>query len=212
LLQIISDKVEAYLNQLMPIEDPFLAALQQQGIEQDIPIIQVPSIRLIELLINIVQPKTIIEIGTAIGFSAIWMAKAKQDVIIHTIERKEAMIELAKENIKAANLASRIILHEGEAVDILPTLPPTEMVFIDAAKGKYREFFQLTYPLVKVGGLFVFDNVLFRGYVADDEVVKSKPMLRKIKAFNQFLAEQPQITTSFIPIGDGLALAYKLEE
>jgi len=209
---VVDKKVEQYLDQLMPIQDESLQALQQEGMEAEIPIIQIPSIRFIQLLLHIINPQTIIEVGTAIGFSAIWLAKAFPHATIHTIERDPKMIKKAKENIQKAGLTENIILHEGDAVDVLPTLPQADFIFIDAAKGKYKEFFQLADPLLKVGGIFVFDNVLFRGYVADEEVVKTKPMLIKIRAFNDFIASYNKLKTSFVPIGDGLAIAYKTEE
>ncbi|OEF98911.1 hypothetical protein BHF71_03005 [Vulcanibacillus modesticaldus] len=209
---ITDEKVDRYLTQLMPIEDSLLIELQQQGLKDEVPIIQIPSIRLIEVISNIIQPKVIIELGTAIGFSAIWLAKAFPNATIHTIERNSKMIKQAKENIKKAGLTDRITLHEGDAVEILPSLPKVELIFIDAAKGKYKEFFNLAFPLLNVGGIFIFDNILFRGYVADQEICQSKPMLRKIRNFNDFIATHKKVKTSFVPIGDGLAICYKLEE
>ncbi|MGD9677236.1 MAG: O-methyltransferase [Vulcanibacillus sp.] len=211
-MAFLDEKVERYLNQLMPIKFPLLADLYQEGIEEDIPIIQVPSLKLIEIFLNIIKPEIVIEVGTAIGFSAIWLATACPNAVIHTIERKPEMISKAKNNIEMANLSSRIILHEGDAIYILPTLPKSELIFIDAAKGKYKEFFELAFPLLNVGGVFIFDNILFRGFIADEEIVYTKPMLRKIREFNDVLKNNEKILTSFIPIGDGLAVSYKLED
>lgn len=211
-MAILDNKVEEYLTNIMPINEPFLEELQQKGLQDEVPIIEVPSLRLLEILLRLIKPTEIIEVGTAIGFSAIWLAKAYPDIIIHTIERKAVMADKARDNIERAGLTGRIILHQGQAVDIIPTLPKTKFIFIDAAKGKYQEFFDLAYPLVEPGGVMVFDNILFRGYIADDEVAQSKPMLRKIKKFNEFIASYEKIKTSFIPIGDGLAICYKLEE
>jgi len=208
----INENVDQYLTDLLPIHDPFLKDLQRKGLEEEIPIIQVPSLQLIQVLIHILRPNNIIEVGTAIGFSTIWLAKAAPYATIHTIERKETMIQRAKENILKAGLSHQILLHEGDAVDILPTLPKSELIFIDAAKGKYKEFLELSFPLLPVGGVFVFDNILFRGYVADEEVVRTKPMLRKLHRFNHELSLESKLQTSFIPIGDGLAISYKLEE
>lgn len=211
-MSFIDIKVEQYLNKLMPIEDSLLKEIYQDGITNEVPIIQVPSIRLIQTLLKVIKPKIIIEIGTAIGFSAIWLARAFPEAIVHTIERKPKMANKARENIKRADLTNRIILHEGEAIEILPTLPNAELIFVDAAKGQYKEFFNLSYPLLRVGGVFVFDNILFRGYVADGKIVQEKPMLRKISDFNDFIATHEKLDTSFIPIGDGLAISYKMED
>ena len=209
---ITSEQVDQYLTNLMPIDDPLLAELQEEGIAKEIPIIQVPSLRLIQLMLKIIQPKVMIEVGTAIGFSTIWLAKSFPETIIHSIERNPQMAEHARRNIDKACLIKQIILHEGEAFDIFPQLPKTKFIFIDAAKGKYKDFFNLSYPLLEAGGIMVFDNILFRGYVADEAIVKTKPMLRKIRKFNDFLANQNKVETSFIPIGDGLAICYKMED
>ncbi|MFV9510956.1 O-methyltransferase [Tepidibacillus sp. LV47] len=208
----INEKVDQYLNDLFPIADPFLEQLQQQGLKEEIPIIEVPSLRLIQVLLNIIRPTTIIEVGSAIGFSTVWLAKAAPYATLHTIERDPRMIKRAKENFRSQGLDKQIILHEGDAIDILPRLPQAEFIFIDAAKGKYREFLQLAFPLLTVGGIFVFDNILFRGYVAEEEEIQTKPMLKKLHAFNQELVNEPKLFTSFVPIGDGLAISYKLEE
>lgn len=211
-MPIIDDKVLQYLNDMSPIKDEFLKELQNEGIKTEVPIIQEPSLKLIEIFLNLMKPKVMIEVGTAIAYSTIWLAKAFPDMTIHTIERKEIMIGRAKDNIAKANLTDRIILHEGEALDILPLLPKADIIFIDAAKGKYQDFFELAYPLLKVGGIFLFDNILFRGYIADESIYTKRPMLRKIRRFNDNIAANEKLKTSFVPIGDGLAISYKLEE
>ncbi len=211
-MSFIDIKVEEYINQLMPIEDALLKKIYNEGISEDIPIIQIPSIRLIEILAEVIRPKIIIEVGTAIGFSTIWLAKVCPYAVIHTIERKLPMIDRAKKNIEKAGLTNQIILHEGDAIEILPTLPKSDLIFIDAAKGKYKEFFELSFPLLNVSGILIFDNILFRGYIADEEIAASKPMLRKIRSFNDFLANNKKVKTSFIPVGDGLAISRKLED
>lgn len=212
MMNITNEKVEQYLIDLMPMRDKLLIDIQQQGIKDEIPIIQVASLNLIKMLLRPIKPQIIIELGTAIAFSTIWLAKVFPNTTIHTIERNPQMIEKAKANIRKAGLEDQIILHEGQAVNILPTLPKAEFIFIDAAKGKYKEFYELAYPLLKQNGLLVFDNILFRGYVADEEIYKTKPMLRKIRAFNEFIATKENIETSFVPVGDGLAICYKTEE
>ncbi|TCS83803.1 putative O-methyltransferase YrrM [Tepidibacillus fermentans] len=208
----IKEEVDQYITELLPLDDSFLEELQQQGIKEEIPIIQVPSMKLIQVLLNMIRPSNIIEVGTAIGFSTIFLAKSAPYATIHTIERNETMIARAKENFRIAGLDKQIILYEGDAIEILPHLPQSEFIFIDAAKGKYKQFLQLAFPLLPVGGIFVFDNILFRGYIAEEEIVQTKPMLKKLHRFNQELADEKKLLTSFVPIGDGLAISYKLEE
>lgn len=211
-MNLVDSSVEHYLDELYPIEDELLADIYRYGRDQGIPIMQLGAMRHLAFISLLLKPQVIIEVGTAIGFSAIWLAKANEQAIIHTIERDPAMVEIAQANVERAGLAERIIIHEGEANELLAGLPRCQLVFVDAAKGKYREFYELAYPLVDRGGLFVFDNVLFRGYVADEAEAKSRPMLRKLREFNEFLAADKRVATDFIAIGDGLALARKLEE
>lgn len=211
-MNLVDMGIEQYLESLMPIEDEILADINHYGRKNGIPIMQLVAMRHLAFISQLVKPQVVIEIGTAIGFSAIWLAKANKDAVIHTIERDSAMVKIAKANIDRVGLADRVVIHEGEATQLLPQLPRCQLVFVDAAKSKYREFYELAFPLVDPGGLFVFDNVLFRGYVADEKEAMSRPMLRKLREFNEFLAADKRVKTNFLAVGDGLALARKPEE
>lgn len=208
----INSQVEEYLLELMPMNNLLLAELYQYGIDNRIPIMDLLSMHHVAFLSQLIKPQIIIEVGTAIGFSAIWLALANPDATIHTIERNEKMVETARINIERAELTKRVIIHAGDAIDLIPEMPRSQFVFVDAAKGKYRDFYELAFPLLGGGGLFVFDNILFRGYVADEAEVAAKPMMRKLDDFNRFLAEDERVATNFLTVGDGLAVARKLGE
>lgn len=208
----INSQVEEYLLELMPMNNLLLAELYQYGIDNRIPIMDLLSMHHVAFLSQLIKPQIIIEVGTAIGFSAIWLALANPDATIHTIERNEKMVETARINIERAELTKRVIIHAGDAIDLIPEMPRSQFVFVDAAKGKYRDFYELAFPLLDGGGLFVFDNILFRGYVADEAEVAAKPMMRKLDDFNRFLAEDERVATNFLTVGDGLAVARKLGE
>lgn len=208
----INSQVEEYLLELMPMNNLLLAELYQYGIDNRIPIMDLLSMHHVAFLSQLIKPQIIIEVGTAIGFSAIWLALANPDATIHTIERNEKMVETARINIERAELTKRVIIHAGDAIDLIPEMPRSQFVFVDAAKGKYRDFYELAFPLLDGGGLFVFDNILFRGYVADEAEVAAKPMMLKLDDFNRFLAEDERVATNFLTVGDGLAVARKLGE
>lgn len=205
-------QVEEYLLGLMPIDNSLLSELYQYGVDNQIPIMNPLSMRHVALLSQLVKPKIILEIGSAIGFSAIWLALANPDAVIHTIERDEEMLKTAQNNIARAKLIDRVIIHAGDAIELIPQMPRSQFVFVDAAKSKYRTFYELAIPLLESGGLFVFDNVLFRGYVADESEMRTRPMLRKLRDFNRFIVEDKRVVTNFLTVGDGLSVARKLED
>jgi predicted O-methyltransferase YrrM len=208
----IDSEVNEYLRGLQPIDNQLLTEIYQYGLAQEIPIMDPISMRHVALLSQLAKPKVIIEIGAAIGFSAMWLALANPGAMVHTIERNPELVEIAQINLKRAGLDKRVILHMDEAVEILPQMPRAQFVFVDAAKRKYRDFYELALPLLDVGGLMVFDNVLFRGYIANAAETAARPMLRKLSEFNRFLAADKRVTTNFLTVGDGLAVAQKLEE
>ena len=128
-----------------------------------------------------------------------------------TIERDAAMTEQALSNIQKAGLEKVIRVLEGEALDVLPCLHESfDLVFIDAAKGYYNEFFQEVLRLTKDGGLIISDNVLYKGMTATDELVKrrQKTIVGRMRTYLEMLCTNPDLVTSIVPIGDGIALSY----
>ncbi|MBN2541036.1 MAG: O-methyltransferase [Bacilli bacterium] len=204
-----------YLNRINPsLKTPVIEDLLVQAEKLNTPIIREDAIRLILQLIQLSKTKKILEIGTAIGYSAIMMA-TYSDCHVTTIERDEESFKIAKKNIAKANLTSQIDVihmdanlytpHEEEMFDLL---------FIDAAKANYERFFERFEAHVKPGGLIICDNLLFHGLVEHPEETHSKntkSLVKKIDNFNRFLTSKEGYETTLYEIGDGLSISIKKE-
>ncbi|MTI71214.1 MAG: O-methyltransferase [Firmicutes bacterium] len=213
---INKDYIKDYIMEVNPKPPTFLEEMHEYAINNHIPIVDNEVAQLLNVLIKIKGAKNILEIGTAIGYSAILMSNAMgKEGIVTTIERREDMINLAKENIKKYNLENRINLLEGEAQGILPNINNRyDFIFIDAAKGKYMEFLPSCIDMLKKGGVIVSDNVLFKGMVANDDLVvrRKKTIVRRMREYLKYISDNPILETSILPVGDGVAISYKKEE
>lgn len=208
---INKDYIEEYIRELLP-HDEDLRDMEIYAKENHVPIIQPEVAQFIRVLLRMKKPIDILEIGTAIGYSAIIMAGTSMSSNITSIERREDMIEIAKSNIKKKGLENTINIIQGEAEDVLSNLDKTyDFIFLDASKGHYKEFFDLSTELLKNGGIIVCDNVLFRGMVASDELVTRRKItiVKRLREFLQYINNIDGYTSSVIPIGDGVALIYK---
>ncbi len=198
------------------IINPLIKQLREYGLNHNIPIVSDEGLAYLLLLIKLKQVKHVLEIGCAIGYSSIAMAINNPDIIIDTIERDEKMIEKAKENIKLYNLDKQIILHEGDALDLSidEFYHSYDLIFIDAAKAQYTNFFKKYEKCLKINGIIVTDNLLFHGLTNQIENIKSKnlrAMVRKINDYTSFLEENDKYDTTFLSIGDGMAVSIKKE-
>ena len=176
------------------------------------PILQPESAQLLELLTAMKKPKRVLEIGTAIGYSAVRMAMAMGEGQITTIEKSPEMIALAKATFEKANTQVVFKQLEGDAAEVLKQLTPSEpydLVFIDAAKSQYKTYFDLVTPMLAPGALVISDNVLFRGLIVDGLPVdkRFKTIAKNLKAYLAYLMAHEDFITSLIPIGDGFALS-----
>lgn len=188
-------------------------AMREYAKEFNVPIIQDEGLAFLESIIRIKKPKTILEIGTAIGYSATRMALAC-DAQIYTIERNIDMYNKALENIKTLNLEDRIKVIFKDASEAFSDLADLhfDLIFIDAAKGQYTNFFNLYTPLLNDGGVVVCDNMLFHGLVESDEEIKSRSLrglIRKLKAYHEYLLNNEAYDTSIFEIGDGISVSVK---
>ncbi|TSB45661.1 O-methyltransferase [Alkalicoccobacillus porphyridii] len=211
---MFDQKTLDYLEQITPKRTDLLTEMEQYAAEHEIPIMDLVGMESLLQLMKLYAPKRILEIGTAIGYSAIRMAEAFPDVGIVTIERDPERIELAKHYIKQARLEDRIHLIEGDAlnkVELLEKMPLFHVLFIDAAKGQYQRFFDQYAALVAPGGVVFSDNVLFRGLVAEQDVDSKRlsKLASKIRTYNQYIMDHPDFHTRILPIGDGLAVSVK---
>lgn len=187
-----------------------LEKIKQKALENHIPIIMDDTLEVIEKQLKNNPPKKILEIGTAVGYSAICFSEFLQEHgKIDTIERDKERIEQAKINIKNVGVEEKINLYEGDAVDILPTLNDKyDMIFIDAAKGKYPFFLKESLRMINQNGIIFADNILYKGYVMSDyNKHKQRTAVRNLREYIKEVSENPNLETEILEIGDGLAIS-----
>ena len=215
LTNINEDYIDEYLRALVPRNKDFLVHMEEYAEENHVPIVQPEVAQLIKVLLRSNKPKSILEIGTAIGYSALVMMDTLDgDCNITTIERNEDMIKQAKDFISKSPYKDNIHIIQGDANEALDHIQgPFDLIFMDAAKGQYMEFFNKSIDLLNTGGLIIADNVLFRGMVATDELVirRKITIVKRLRKFLKYINEVEGFTSSVIPIGDGVALIYKEE-
>ena len=187
-----------------------LDKIKEKALEEHIPIIMDDTLEVIGKYLEKEKPKRILEIGTAVGYSAICFSKfLEKDGAIDTIERDEERIKEAKINIKKMNLEKVINIYEGDAVEILPTLDKKyDVVFIDAAKGKYPFFLKEALRMINKNGIIFADNILYKGYVMSDyNKHKQRTAVRNLREYIKEISENPNLETEILEVGDGLAVS-----
>ena len=164
---IVDNLVEDYIRTTLQDKEGLLRELEIYAQENNVPIVHKEVSELLKVLLKVQKPKRILEVGCAIGYSSILFATVlDKDVEIITVERNEKMIEKAKENIKRAGMENNITILEGDAEEILPNVEGTfDMIFLDAAKGQYKLFYDMIIDKLKVDGLLISDNILYKGMV-----------------------------------------------
>lgn len=208
---ITFDYITRYIRRTLRQSDGIIAEMEEYAKENGVPISQPESIKMLELLIKIGNVKRVLEIGTAIGYSAIRMAKAGAEHI-DTIEINNDAAKVASRNISAAELTDKIFVHQGDAKEVLPTLDGSyDLIFIDAAKGQYEEFFKHSMRMLKRGGILVSDNILYKGMTATDELVLHRKItiVKRLRKYVDMLCNHPQLETDILPLGDGVAISVK---
>ena len=187
-----------------------LEIIKQKALEEHIPIIMDDTLEVIEKELEDNPPKRILEIGTAVGYSAMCFSEFLADGgKIDTIERDEERILEAKLNLKKVGVEDKITLYEGDAVEILPTLNEKyDMVFIDAAKGKYPFFLKESLRMINPNGIIFADNILYKGYVMSDyNKHKQRTAVRNLREYIKEVSENPNLETEILEVGDGLAIS-----
>ena len=186
-----------------------LEKIKQKALEDHIPIIMDDTLEVIEKELKENPPKKILEIGAAVGYSAMCFSEfLADDGKIDTIERDEERVEEAKENIKDMELEDKINIYVGDAVEILPTLNEKyDMIFIDAAKGKYPFFLAEALRMLAPNGTIFADNILYKGYVMSDyNKHKQRTAVRNLREYIAETTENPLLDTEILEVGDGLAV------
>ncbi len=187
-----------------------LKNIKNEALNQNIPIIMDDTLEVIRQILLPKHPNRILEIGTAVGYSAICFTEfLEPHGLIDTIEREEERVNQAKENIRRAEVEDRINLLFGDAVEILPTLENEyDVVFIDAAKSKYPFFLNQALRLLADDGIIIADNVLYKGYVMSDyNKHKQRTAVRNLREFIKEIQENPLLETQILEVGDGLAIS-----
>ncbi len=211
----MDEKTKQYLHGMLPKESEWVLEMERQAAADRIPIMDAVSMQFLMQLIRIHKPLSILEIGTAIGYSALRMHEAYPKSHITTIERDDARFVQAADNINRQHKQQQIRVIHGDALEVLHDSSdigaPFDMIFIDAAKGQYQRFFELASPVLAESGLIISDNVLFRGLVADPaaETDRLTKIAEKIRIYNTWLTCHPEYTTSIVPVGDGVAISIK---
>ncbi len=187
-----------------------LQKIKQKALEEHIPIIMDDTLEVIEDILKNIKVNKILEIGTAVGYSAICFSEfLEEGGIIDTIEREEERVIEARENIKKAEVEDKINIHYGDAVELLPTFNGKyNMIFIDAAKGKYPFFLEQALRLISDNGIIFADNVLYKGYVMSDyNKHKQRTAVRNLREYIKQTQENPLLDTEILEVGDGLAVS-----
>lgn len=213
---IVNDEVEKYIRETLNDKVGLLKELEEYAVEYNVPIVHKEVSDLLKVLLKVQKPKSILEVGCAIGYSSILFSTATNgDTKIITVERNEKMIEQAKKNFQKSGFDNNITLLEGDAEELLKNIQGEfDMIFLDAAKGQYKLFYDLVIDKLKVGGLLISDNILYKGMIADDNLVmrRKKTIVKRMRNYLDYICNCDYLSTSLIPIGDGLALSYKEKE
>ena len=210
---ICFEYINDYIRQTIKQNNGILKELETYSEEIHIPIVHPEVAALLRVIGLTLKPHRILEIGTAIGYSSILLSTVLHPGgKIDTIDRYELMVDRARENIKRAGLCDVINIIIGDALDVLKCLNKQyDMVFLDAAKGQYPEFLPECLRMLKSGGLLVSDNVLYKGMVANDELVvrRKKTIVTRMRNYLKTLCSMNELETSILPVGDGVAISYK---
>ncbi len=211
--KILYERQQAYLSSLRNPPDALLKEMEEFALEKKIPILDWNSAEFLEELILIHRPKRVLEIGTAIAYSSIRIARQlRKKAVLDTIEKSKNNITLATEYIKRAKLSSSIKILEGDALEIMPVLEKKyDLIFLDADKQDYEKLFYYSLMLLKKHGILFVDNLLWHGYPAARSVPASFSKSTKIiREFNKLFTNQTSLETTILPIGDGIGLGVKV--
>lgn len=211
---ITEERVNTFIQSLDTGNSPFLTELEQYALETNVPIIRPQMQSFLKVLLVMKQPKRILEVGTAIGFSALLMAEyAPEDCRITTIEKYEKRIPIARENFKKAGRQEQITLLEGDAMELLQTLEGTyDLIFMDAAKGQYIHFLPRIMQLLEKDGVLVSDNVLQDGDVMESRFAvtrRNRTIHSRMREYLYELEHHEELQTCILPVADGVTVSVK---
>lgn len=207
---ILHPEQESYLERLLPPRDPLLREMEDLAAREDVPISDPEVGRLLSILARSTGARQILEIGTAIGYGALCLARGAPEARVLSIDTDPERLATARGFLERAGVAERVELIEGAALEILPRLPgPFDLAYVDAVKTEYRRYLDLLVPKLRVGGMVVLDNLLWKGRVAAPP--EDDPSADALRAFNPYLMMYPQLQALVLPLGDGVGIATKIK-
>ena len=213
---IVDERLVTYINSLDTGNTKILDQIEKEALDTFVPIIRKEMQSFLKMFLSVSKPMRILEVGTAVGFSAILMAEyGPADCRITTIENYEKRIPIAKENFKRAGKDSQITLLEGDAADVLKELDePYDLIFMDAAKGQYIHFMPDVLRLLKPGGVLISDNVLQDGDIIESHFAvtrRNRTIHKRMRDYLYELTHNEELVTAVLPIGDGITVSSKKE-
>lgn len=212
---VVDERLVTYINSLDRGNTAVLDTIEREALDSYVPIIRKEMQSFLKLLLAMQKPKRILEVGTAVGFSAILMAEYNPyPCEIVTIENYEKRIPIARENFVRAGKENQITLIEGDATEVLKTLEePFDMIFMDAAKGQYINFMPDILRLLKKDGVLVSDNVLQDGDIIESHFVvtrRNRTIHKRMREYLYELTHRDDLVTAVLPIGDGITVSTKV--
>jgi caffeoyl-CoA O-methyltransferase len=204
--KILREEQEQYLEALLPPRDGVAADIEADAAQHRVPIVDPEVGRFLYIAARSIQARRVLEVGTATGYSGLWLARAlAEGGKLVTIDVNPSRQGRARESWAAAGVADRVETITGPAIEVLPTLRgPFDLLFIDALKEEYRQYFDLALPLLRPGALVLVDNVLWKGRVAAGEHDEETDAIRD---FNAYTMSHPRLTAAILPLGDGVLYA-----
>ncbi len=208
------ERINAFIDSLDTGNTPFLNEIEKEARETNVPVIRAQVQSLLKLLLALRQPAAILEVGCAIGFSALLMSEyAPENCHITTIEKYEKRIPAARENFRRAGREKRITLLEGDAADILKDMEGSfDLIFMDAAKGQYIHFMPDVLRLLAPGGILLSDNVLQDGDIIESRFAvtrRNRTIHSRMREYLYELKHHPELETVILPVGDGVTVSVK---
>ena len=209
---IVDERIVTFINSMETENSKILEAIESEALSTYVPIIRKEMQSFLKVLLTIQKPMRILEVGTAVGFSALLMSEyAPAGCEITTIENYEKRIPIARNNFKRAGKEAQITLLEGDAMEVLPTLDePYDFIFMDAAKGQYINFLPHIKRLMKKGSVLISDNVLQNGDMIESRFVverRDRTIHKRMREYLYVLKHDEELLTSIIPLGDGITLS-----
>jgi predicted O-methyltransferase YrrM len=209
---ILHPEQESYLDRLLPPRDAILREMEERAAREDIPISDPEVGKLLGILARATGARRILEIGAAIGYGAIWLARGAPEARVYSVDIDPERLAAARGYLERAGVADRVELIEGAALEVIHRLDgPFDLVYVDAVKAEYRKYLDLVLPKLRVGGVIVFDNLLWGGQVAAPDEDREDRDADALRAFNGYLMMHPQLQAVVLPASDGVGLATKIK-